>query len=204
MHPTKRLLIQTTVGLLSEFTSRQITAEQVLELSHVSKGSMYHHFADFGDLLEAAQVERFSLFVANLVAVLRAVLNEGGDVEAARAKFHDAAEYRESDAARNMRIERLGTILEANHNPRLAKKFAAAQSDLTRMWMELYHDCISKGWAEPKLDPLAVAVLMQSTIAGRIVDDISEIKMEKENWVRVIQYLLDVTFFANVPKTSAD
>lgn len=203
VHPTKRHLIETVVSMLDTHGASTITAESVLVASNVSKGSLYHHFEDFGDLIEAAQVARFSTFVANLIAKLNAVLEEFHDIESARAKFHEAVEYRESDSARLMRFERMATILEATHNERIAQKFAEVQNSVTKAWRDAYTKAIDRGWAEPSLDPLAVAVLMQSTIAGRIVDDISELKMEKDNWVKVIQYLLDVTFFAKAPKPSA-
>ncbi len=59
-HPTKEELIQTVVVLLEGTTLNQITSEQVLAISGISRGSLYHHFEDFSELLELAQVR--SLF----------------------------------------------------------------------------------------------------------------------------------------------
>ena len=59
-HPTKRLLVETAVKMLDSKSPAEILAEEVLETSGVSKGSMYHHFEDLQELVEVAQVYRYS------------------------------------------------------------------------------------------------------------------------------------------------
>ena len=49
-HPTKAKLIETVVELLDQHPVEAITLDQILEMSKISKGSMYHHFADFDDI----------------------------------------------------------------------------------------------------------------------------------------------------------
>ena len=63
IHPTKTRLIETTVALISEFGPQGFTVDQLLDTSKISKGSLYHHFEDFHDVIIAAQVERFALYV---------------------------------------------------------------------------------------------------------------------------------------------
>ena len=58
VHPTKALLIATTVTLLDTKLPNEIAVDEILEASGISKGSLYHHFEDLGELLEIAQVER--------------------------------------------------------------------------------------------------------------------------------------------------
>jgi AcrR family transcriptional regulator len=197
MHPTKKLLIETTAGLLAEFPSRQITSEQVLERSHVSKGSLYHHFRDLADLVEAAQVERFSQYVNQTISALTDVLTDSSDLEAARAKFHAVVNIRQPDNAQRLRVERMETAVLANYDARIRTRLNREQARLTNEWANLFQIAKDRGWANPDLDPIAVSIMMQATIAGRIVDDMSDVHMDQAKWVALIQYLLDVIFFVN-------
>ena len=52
-HPTRVRLIDTMVEMLQTTPASAITTEAVLETSGISRSSLYHHFADFSDLIEA-------------------------------------------------------------------------------------------------------------------------------------------------------
>lgn len=62
-HPTKRLLTETVVALLATKKPSEILADEVLENSGASKGSMYHHFEDLQELVETAQIYRYSQWI---------------------------------------------------------------------------------------------------------------------------------------------
>ena len=63
IHPTKEALINVVLDLLKTESLVEVHSEEVLHKSGISKGSMYHHFEDFQDLLEQAQVRRYGAFV---------------------------------------------------------------------------------------------------------------------------------------------
>ena len=67
MHPTKAVLVRTVVQLLDTQLPTEIHADDVLEISGISKGSLYHHFEDLGELVETAQVLRYSKWICNLL-----------------------------------------------------------------------------------------------------------------------------------------
>ena len=62
-HPTKSSLIDCAADLLDKYRFDEITVEMVLDRSNISKGSLYHHFEDLAELLEAAQVARYADWV---------------------------------------------------------------------------------------------------------------------------------------------
>ena len=62
-HPTKRLLVETVAKLLDSKKQNEISTDEVLELSGVSKGSMYHHFKDIQELIETTQIYRYSKWI---------------------------------------------------------------------------------------------------------------------------------------------
>ena len=60
--------------LIDEHGSQGFTVEQLLEKSNISKGSLYHHFDDFHDVIMQAQVLRFARYVEEDITALTNVL----------------------------------------------------------------------------------------------------------------------------------
>lgn len=195
IHPTKSHLIAVTTQLMYEKPIIQITADEVLEKSHVSKGSMYHHFVDFPDLIEQSLLHIFRNYVEYFTSRLRESFRDTTDVEIVRSRLHEIASYREYGGESRMRLLRMEIAIKASQNPEFGVKIAPIQDITNRAWVDLYTEAIARGWGEPSLDPLAVGILMQSTIAGRMVDDVCVDQMDKESWVKVTQNLLDVFIF---------
>ena len=53
-HPTKSKLVETATRLLKTHKPSEISVDLVLSESKISKGSLYHHFADLDELIETA------------------------------------------------------------------------------------------------------------------------------------------------------
>ena len=75
IHPTKQTLIDTVLALLEKKSIEEINSEEVLEISNISKGSLYHHFEDFSELLEFAMVARFAKWVDYSITTMNQILN---------------------------------------------------------------------------------------------------------------------------------
>lgn len=78
-HPTKRALIDAVKLLLEQRAMSEVTTELVLDFSNKSKGSLYHHFEDFGDLVEHAQVERMSALLDKVLTRVKAHILKDAD-----------------------------------------------------------------------------------------------------------------------------
>ena len=50
-HPTKSKLVETATRLLKTHKPSEISVDLVLSESKISKGSLYHHFADLDELI---------------------------------------------------------------------------------------------------------------------------------------------------------
>ena len=74
MHPTKAILVETVVEMLETNKPDDIQADKVLEISGISKGSLYHHFEDLGELVESAQVARYSKWISISIDVMTNIL----------------------------------------------------------------------------------------------------------------------------------
>ena len=120
-HPTKRLLVVTAVKMLDTKSPVEILAEEVLESSGVSKGSMYHHFEDLQELVETAQVYRYSKWIdASIEFMTTAVISAKTKTEL-RHSMVLLTEFTQSDARKGARAERaraLACLLYTSPSPR--------------------------------------------------------------------------------------
>jgi AcrR family transcriptional regulator len=196
MHPTAQLLVETVREMLKTLPFNTIKSESVLQKSGLSRGSMYHHFVNFEDLVETAQIQLYNEFIEDLVQSLKEVLTSCETIEEARAAFSVLSSTGSEHHPGNIRNQRVGVLYSAAVSHEFAKKLQHSQESLTQEWMNLYEMCVAKGWADPSIDARAVAILIQSTTLGRTIDDLSMVHMSLDAWVVVLLHLLDSFFFS--------
>ena len=68
-------MLETAVSLIDEFGPIGFTVDALLDRSGISKGSLYHHFVDFSDVIEQAQVIRFSRYIDEDIKALFEMLS---------------------------------------------------------------------------------------------------------------------------------
>ena len=73
LHPTKRALVATVLEFLKDTKPSDLTSEAILAKSGISKGSLYHHFEDFDDLIETAEVIKYAAYVDQSIHLLTKV-----------------------------------------------------------------------------------------------------------------------------------
>lgn len=193
MHPTRRTLLETMVRMLDDKPAEMLTCDEVLAEAGVSRGSLYHHFQDYPDLVEHALVARFARQVDGSVEALTTAL----DTAASRDEFRDLlvelTRRAQLPGRASRRMERIVTFAHSANSPRLRAMLAAEQQRLTDAQAELVADAQGKGWVAPDLDPQAVAVLIQAYTLGRVVDDITPEPVDPAVWVALIGRMIDRT-----------
>ena len=192
-HPTKRALIDTVVSMLETTPVESVTCDAVLDASGISRGSLYHHFDDYPDLLEHAAASRFARYVDESIVAIRSLVES----------VHSAAELRAAMAAFNRslqgpervhnRFDRTIALANAARSPRFRVRLGEEQERLTGAFVGLIREGQRKGWVVPEIDPRAMAVLIQAYTLGRVVDDITVTHFDTEAWLA----LLD-RFFASI------
>lgn len=190
-HPTRERLIATMVGLLDGDDPEHITADQVLTLSNISKGSLYHHFADFEELLEAALIRRFSQNVdLSVDALLSIVANSHNRNEFVSQLGALTADQQNPNRSR-FRLERARAAGLTFSSARFHDALGVEQQRLTDAFADVIIEAQNRGWIEPTLDPRAVAVFIQAFTLGRVVDDIAPEKVDPDAWVRLIMRVVE-------------
>jgi AcrR family transcriptional regulator len=190
MHPTKGLLLETAVNLIDEFGPQGFTVETLLEASKISKGSLYHHFHDFSDVIEQAQVARFSRYVDQDIALLVGLLKSATSREDLESKFSiivQGAGMPGRDAARADRAAILGL---ARHSKKFAEGLAVEQQRVTDVLTDIAREMQERGWINKDLDAAVLATFVQAYSMGFVLNDITAKPISIEQWSSFISLLL--------------
>jgi AcrR family transcriptional regulator len=190
MHPTKGLLLETAVNLIDEFGPQGFTVETLLEMSKISKGSLYHHFHDFSDVIEQAQVARFSRYVDQDIALLVGLLKSATSREDLEAKFSlivQGAGLPGRDASRADRAAILGM---ARHSKKFAEGLAVEQQRVTDVLTDIAREMQERGWINKDLDAAVLATFVQAYSMGFVLNDNTLNPISIEQWSAFISMML--------------
>ena len=198
LHPTKRLLVESTISLLETQGAEQVTSDGVLQLSGVSKGSLYHHFADFSELMEYAQVFLFSKYVESSIDRIQALVAFAQTREDILAGLRQNTFSSQAPELARSRYFRVRAIATAIHNDRMREIFSVEQQRLTDSLAGLFAVAQSRGWATKRINPQTVGVFVQAYTIGRVIDDFPERHMDPEKWAELISTILEKLFFPKV------
>jgi AcrR family transcriptional regulator len=192
-HPTKSRLIETAVEILESKYPQDITVDEILDKSGISKGSLYHHFEDLGELLEAAQVARYALWVDRSIGLIVPVLSSAKTRDDIVTGLKKVTNFTQSPEYKATRFQRARTLANSETSPRFQKALGIEQDRLTSALEDLVSEAKNKGLFRKELDARTVAVFIQSYTLGKIVDDIVPQPMKQENWDNFILEMLIAT-----------
>ena len=196
VHPTKQTLIDTVVKLMDSQNPSAISSDEVLELSGISKGSLYHHFEDFSELIEHALVARFANFVDQSIHMLSKVAIHSKNKTDFINGIKEVTRATQAPARANFRSERVTSISTAMLNPRMKVQLGQEQERLTEALADLYRESVERGWGDPQFNPRAVGVLVQAYTLGQIVDDFTPNHMNPDDSYALIDSLANNLFFS--------
>lgn len=196
-HPTKRLLVETTSKLLDEKVAIQVSAEEVLERSGISRGSMYHHFVDLDDLLETTQVWRYSRWVDASVKFMYDFVITSRTKDEVRAALRKLTEITQSDDRRAARAQRALTIALCSSNDRMAKKLSPEIKRLTDCIEDVCEELKNKGLLKQSIDSYAASTFIQAYTLGKIVNDFNPEPVGEEQWIELIMAIVEGYFIAD-------
>ena len=185
-HPTKVHLTEAAATLIDEFGSQGFTVEQLLEKSNISKGSLYHHFEDFHDVIMQAQVLRFARNVEKDIAALTNVLLASTSREDMFGRLDLISRATHDPARSGRRADRIEILAGARHSEKMKNALAPTQARLTGAIADLVREMKAKQFISEDLDPAAVAVFIQAYSLGLIVNDVSNEPIDLEKWHAMI------------------
>ena len=192
-HPTKARLIETTAGLLENQFPQDIQVDEILDQSGISKGSLYHHFQDLGELLEAAQVAKYAAWVDRSISLIVPVLSGAKTRDDIIEGLRILTKYTQSSEYQQTRFYRARTLANSEISERFKIALGIEQERLTAALEDLVAEAKNKGLFRPELDNRVVAVFIQSYTLGKIVNDIVPEPIAQEIWDDFIVNMLIAT-----------
>jgi AcrR family transcriptional regulator len=194
LHPTAASLCKTVGNLLDEKNPDLITVEEVLQSSGISKGSLYHHFEDLSDLIETTLIIRYKHWIYLSIRSMSKLLETGKTTKSLKEGLFKVTYATQSDAMANTRLERAQIVAATQNNPRLLKKFTTETDRMTDSFEDLIREVIDRKLFKPDLEPRAIAIFIQAYTFGLVLNDLSENKVKYENWVSLINQIIDKVF----------
>lgn len=187
LHPTQVRLIETVSTMLDGKSPYEVLIENVLRESGVSRGSLYYHFGDFQALIERTLVIRFSRGVDETIEMMNHIASTAQSQDEFWTWMHDVTVYSQSADLAPRRAERARVIGMAGSNERFRTLLAAEQDRLTAEIIQIITQVQSKGWVRADASPHAVALFIQAYTLGRVLDDVSDNKVDPEEWAGLIR-----------------
>lgn len=174
----------------------EILAEEVLEVSGVSKGSMYHHFEDLQELVECAQVVRYAKWIDASIEFLTNQVATARTQSELRSALKVLTEITQKDERRNARAERARALAASFENPRMAKQMGKETERLTDAIADVTDEVKNKGLFRSDVNSKALATFIQAYTIGKIVNDYNPSGVNEDEWVDFIMNITDKTFLA--------
>ncbi len=186
LHPTKRALVITVLEELKSKKASDLTSESILEKSGISKGSLYHHFEDFDDLIETAEVIRYAAYVDQSIHILTKVFQSAKNRDEMVTELKQVTKFTQSPDLMPQRMDRATSISLANANPRMMKKLNVEQDRLNEALIDIFREARDRGWINKEIDLHAGAVFIQAYTLGIIINDVSGKKLDNKAWTDLI------------------
>ena len=188
IHPTKEKLIATMVSLMDEHALSNIQVDDVLRESNISKGSLYHHFENFDELVEAALIHRFASSVDLSIELVSGAVNGAKSAEEFVAKIIEVTTVTQGRERSKFRLERARVIGLSVNSPRLLEQLEQEQDRLTAAMADVVREAQEKGWVSKTYDAQTIAVFMQAYTLGRVIDDVAseEQHVDSNDWNDVV------------------
>ena len=189
--------METVSGLLDNRHLGDISVDEVLEVSNVSKGSLYHHFEDFQELLEVTVVFRYVYWIDASIDFLQRRVVPSKTKDELRKALLELTQVTQSDGRKGSRAERAQVLAHCHNNSRLSKQMGEATQRLTDAIADVTDEVKNKGLFRESVSSLALATFIQAYTLGKIVNDHNPKAVKEDEWNAFVMEIVDRTFMAD-------
>ena len=189
-HPTAEKLLDTVSTMLDSDNPHDILVDEVLRISGVSRGSLYHHFGDFPGLVQATLLRRFSANVALDGQTMRGAAEKATSEDDYWERIRKLSAETQVQSRAPIRAERARIIGMASSDEVFGQALAREQEKVTKSMADAIGLAKDKGWVRADLPPRAIAVFLQAYSLGRAVDDIAESHVSQEDWILLVNTVI--------------
>ena len=181
---TKSRILNAAIAMMDEGGEAAVRLGAIAENLGIKEPSIYHHFTNRTELINAAYVEWYWQCLKTDIPVeaMMVLVETKDDYVRALRKTMEWSYQPERHHARAIRLSVLGA---AQRSPELAvsindinKKFLASIADAANVAQQ-------KGWLRTDLDPMAMAYWLHGQIIGRVVAEMDPGHVDLAQWDKV-------------------
>jgi AcrR family transcriptional regulator len=181
---TKSRILNAAIAMMDEGGEAAVRLGAIAENLGIKEPSIYHHFTNRTELINAAYVEWYWQCLKTDIPVeaMMVLVETKDDYVRALRKTMEWSYQPERHHSRAIRLSVLGA---AQRNPELAvsindinKKFLASIADAANVAQQ-------KGWLRTDLDPMAIAYWLHGQIIGRTVAEMDPEHVDLAQWDKV-------------------
>jgi hypothetical protein len=155
---------------------------------------MYHHFEDLQELVETAQLMRYSKWIDASIEFMTKYVLGATTKENFIDSLRKLTELTQSVDRKDARAERARALAACFDNPRMAKAMGAETERHTDALADIIQEVQHRGLVREDVDAKAVAVFIQSYTLGKMVNDYNPTGVEDKVWVDLITDMAVRTF----------
>lgn len=166
---THARIVEAAVAIIEREGEAAVTVAGVLAMTGLSRGAVYHHFADRDVLVRAAQFERLARQPGGDIAALRAAVRDSRD----RDEFIGTvalitAGLCEPDRVA-VRTVRASAIVTAVQHADARPSVTALESGIAGELTEVVREGQDRGFITEAVDAAAIAVVIESVAFGLLI-----------------------------------
>ena len=181
---TKSRILNAAIVMMDEGGESAVRLGAIAENLGIKEPSIYHHFTNRTELVNAAYVEWYWQCLKTDIPVeaMMVLVETREDYVRAVRKTMEWSYQPERHHARAIRLSVLGA---AQRNPDLA----VAINDINRKFLTSIADAANvaqqQGWVRQDLDPMAIAYWLHGQIIGRVVAEMNPGHVDLAQWDKV-------------------
>jgi AcrR family transcriptional regulator len=164
-------VIEITIQLILKHGDSGFRIDELIELTGISKSSLYLHFGDRDGLVGAAMSTAYlrdvKINVDGAIALVSGISTRKQMLDAIPILVNAALNTRNI-----ARWQRVMVLSSARHRPEMLKRISEAQTMIDTALEELLREKQKQGIVRKDLDAREIGVLMQTAIIGQIFRDI--------------------------------
>lgn len=195
--PTVQAVIDATIQMLEDGGEAAVRLDEVLRVSGISRGSLYHHFGSREGLIEAARLAQFTRSVNEDIELVRQAILDSPSKDALRERLQLITEAVGSIERKHQRLFRISILASAYGRLTLERALGEEQKLVTDQISDLVSQSQERGWVRTDINPRAVASFIQAYALGRVLVDIDPDRTGDEEWFKVVSMALEHLLFGN-------
>ncbi len=175
-------VIQVTNEALKAGGEAAVRIQEISATSHVSVGSIYHHFGDREGLIRATYVHNFSSAIAEDIQRAKRWWQNIHNASELATHRVEMEEFLNSHFEHQSPLERAAIIGNSVGRPLLRESLAEVQHKLTDELTEVMQMLQDRGILRSALKPRAVAVMILGMLFGRVVAMLDNDPVDQRSW----------------------